>query len=157
MQCLLHLVDDVDEWHLSAIIKSVSILCGVEHFVVMPHKVNALGDNGCPNLPNHFVQTDWSHVFQVGASSDLRGKSDHLIFHPRWSRLLQPEVLHMLVHFILGAARPILYHVSGQARRSWCGAVLDALKSFLEVSKSDFSVRRLLDLLVHFLRRLRFA
>ena len=60
VQCLLHLVDDVDEWHLSVIIKSVSILCGVKHFVVMPHMVNTLGDNGYPNLPNHFLQTDWS-------------------------------------------------------------------------------------------------
>ncbi len=46
----------------SALIQPVSILGGVEYIMLVPYKMNSLGDDGDLDLANDFVQAAKAHV-----------------------------------------------------------------------------------------------
>jgi hypothetical protein len=78
--------------------------------------MNALGDDGCPDLSNDLVQIDGAYVLQVGAACNFSNKANDFVFHPERDRSLLPDIVHVLINNDTRGFGPALDHAGCGSR-----------------------------------------
>jgi hypothetical protein len=136
---------------------AVSPLAAVENVGVVKYAVNPLRHRCGPHFTDDLIETDGSHILEVGVARDLGRKLDLLVFKPGRDPLVaeSPEGRHVLVGIGAYLAVPVLQHVGGGIGGSWSTAVGEVVKGAVEVFKGDGGVlcssHSLLDLCCDFL------